>query len=54
MGKGYIEQGLEGLAERGTLWIDRLLLVEGMGLSARRLCRYCKWWLAYGNGRGTG
>ena len=23
-GKGYIEQGLEGLAERGALWTDRL------------------------------
>ena len=23
MGKGYIEQGLEGLAERGMLWTDR-------------------------------
>ena len=54
MGKGYIEQGLEGLAECGALWADRLLLVEGVGLSARRLCRYCKWWLAYGNGRGAG
>ena len=54
MGKGYIEQGFEGLAKGGTLWTDGLLLVEGMGLSSRRLCRYCKWWLAYGNGRGVG
>ena len=46
MGKGYIEQGLKGLAERSALWTDGLLLVKGMGLSARRLCRYCKWWLA--------
>ena len=53
-GKGYMEQGLEGLAERGVLWTDRLLLVKGMGLSSRRFCRYCKWWLAYGNGRGVG
>ena len=53
-GKGYIEQGLEGLAERGALWTNRLSLVEGIGLLARRLCRYCKWWLAYGNGRGAG
>ena len=24
MGKGYIEQGLEGLAEHGMLWTNRL------------------------------
>ena len=54
MGKGYIEQGFEGLAKRGALWTDGLLPMEGVGLSFRRLCRYCKWWLAYGNGRGAG
>ena len=53
-GKGYIEQGLEGLAECGALWTDRLQLVEGVVLLSRRLCRYCKWWLAYGNCRGAG
>ena len=46
IGKGYIEQGLEGLAEHSVLWTDRLQLVEGVVLSSRRLCRYCKWWLA--------
>ena len=53
-GKGYTKQGLEGLAERGVLWADRLWLVKGVVLSSRRLCRYCKWWLVYGNCRGVG
>ena len=53
-GKGYIEQGLEGLAEHHVLWTDGLQLVEGMVLSSRRLHRYRRWWLAYGNSRGAG
>ena len=53
-GKGYIEQGFEGLAERSMLWTNRLCLAEGSGLLSRRLCRNDKWWLVYGKGGGIG
>ena len=53
-GKGYIEQGLKGLAERGVLWTNRACWAKGVVLLSRRLYRDAKWWLAYGNGGGTG